>query len=339
MTRTSGEPSALERLELILTSLDNDWQSYDSLSVLTGKPERTLRRDLERILAQGHPLEEKWDGRQKVFRLTPGSRKKPIEPGILEVIAVNLGRGLLGFLQGTELRDEMEGLFQQLRDSSRASERQLKDLDRKFWFMADAPRDYHGCDEQLNEIITCLVDQKCAVLEYRTRTRALEQVRVRPYTLIVRRECLYVLAAVEAGDGQLAPGLPRLFDLTRIETCRRLRSSFDLPAEWDPAGVFKDSFGVFIPREGEAPATRVEIWFEASVGRMIQRRRWHDSQKWTIAPEGGWRLELHVRVCPELIHWLVGFGPMARVITPAELRDAVVNEHRLALRNYEGEGG
>ncbi len=333
MSRVLGEPSSQDRLEYLLTLLDQDWHSYTTLEELTGRLERTLRRDIQRLEAQGYPIETRRQSMVKQFRLKPGTRKQPIEPGILEVIAVNLGRGLLGFLQGTELRDEMEGLFQALRSSSRASERQLKDLDRKFWFMPDAPRDYQGCDEQLNDLITCLLDQRIAVLSYRGRQQPAEVVRLRPYTLIVRRECLYVLGVVEQPDGGFQAGV-RLFDLTRIESCQRLRETFDLPDEWDPAQVFRESFGVFIPREGEAPATRVLLSFDGGVGKTIQRRRWHESQQWSQASDGRCLLEMQLRICPELVHWLVSFGPKVRVRLPLELREAVLREHREALEAY-----
>jgi predicted DNA-binding transcriptional regulator YafY len=41
-----------------------------------------------------------------------------------------------------------------------------------------------------------------------------------------------------------------------------------------------------------------------------------------------------VRVCPELIHWVLGFGPTARVISPPALRQAVQKELKEALARY-----
>jgi len=334
MSRTAGALSPRERADHILACLEDGWTNYTTLVSFTGKPERTLRRDLQQLQQEGYQIESRWEGPCKWFRLRPGTRRRPIEPGILEVIAANLGRGLLGFLDGTELRDEMEDLFQQLRLSSRASERQLRDLDRKFWFMPDAPRNYQGCDEQLNELITCLLDQRAADLLYRNSEDQLRSVRIHPYSLIVRRECLYILAAVVRADGT-PDDLLRLFDLTRIEDCRRLRAGFSLDEHWHPAAIFENSFGVFIPREEEANATRVRIWFEETVGRRIRQRRWHVSQTWSEPRGGGWQLEMHIRVCPELVHWLLGFGPSARVLEPVHLRRRVVQQLREGVKAYE----
>lgn len=332
MSDSTLDASSTDRLQQIMDLLEEDWQSYESLEMIFGKPERTLRRDFERIEALGHKLEIRRDGRQKQFRMVPGTRKRPIEPGILEVLAANLGRGTLGFLQGTALSQEMEALFQQLRSNSRATERQLKDLDKKFWFMADAPRDYASSDEQLDQLITCILDQKVASVGYRSRAQTAREILLRPYTLIVRRECLYVLGVEEDGHGQVQTE-PRLFDVTRVDKVKRLRRNFELPTDWDPARCFKDSFGVFIPREGEESAVRVQIRFEPAVARAIQLRRWHDSQTWKETRQGP-VLELSVRLCPELTHWILSFGPAAKVVGPPALKAAVMKELREALALY-----
>lgn len=333
MPPVTHEPAAHERLEQILTLLEEDWHSYESLGAITDKPERTLRRDIEKILAMGHKLETRRERRGKLFRLVPGTRKRPIEPGILDVLAANLGRGMLGFLQGTELSAQMETLFQQLIVNSRATERQLKNLDKKFWFMADAPRDYSSSDEHLDQLITCLLDQKVALLSYRTRQSSARELYLLPYTLIVRRECLYVLGVEDDGDGKVITE-PRLYDITRIEHCRRMKRSFDVPPDWEPAKLFQESFGVFIPREGEPPAARVRLLFDATVARAIRLRRWHDPQVWRETREGT-ILEMHVRLCPELTHWILSFGPAVKVLEPPALREGVLKELRLALAAYQ----
>ncbi len=325
-----------ERLDLLLEALDQGWKTYRELGLLTEKPERTVRRDLDRLREQGYRLETRWEGGTKRFRLEPGSLRKPIEPGVLEVIAANLGRGLLGFLHGTELSDQMEGLFAQLRAHSRATERQLRDLERKFWFMPDAPRDYRRCDDHLNDLVTCILAQRCADISYRTRDRNSEELLVEPYTLVIRRECLYVLGQVRSPGGEHI-GRPRPFDVTRIIKVRRTRLDFVLPDDWEPSVVFSESFGMFIPRDGEPPAASVRIWFAPPVGKIIQERLWHPSQQWSVAPQGGWHLDMKIRLCPELVHWILGFGSQARVVRPRALEADVRKELHDALELYQPE--
>lgn len=329
MARPKGSAPSWERQQRIRHRLEEGWTPYEDLQELTGKPERTVRRDLQCLAEQGHVVEDRWNGTHKEWRINPDAIRRPVEPGVLELIALTLGRGLLQFLEGTELREEMEGLFQTLRQASRAPAHQRVGLDRKFWFMPDAPRDYSGTDDQLNEICTCLLDQRCADIWYRSRGRGTTHVRIEPYTLVVRRECLYVLAHVPADDQV------RLFDLTRIISIRRLKERFEVAEGYDPSAPFAEAFGVFIQGEGEA--REVRILFTDAVARSIENRRWHPSQRWE-AGDGGRVLVMDVRICPELVRWILGFGPTARVVGPADLVSRVRGELERSAARYQPGG-
>lgn len=333
MARPKGSAPSWERQKLVLARLQEGWTRHEDLQLVTQKPERTVRRDLQTLQEQGYELEERWSGTHKEWRIDPETVRRPVEPGVLEIIALTLGRGLLGFLEGTELRGEMEGLFKNLLQNSRATDRQRDDLDRKFWFMPDAPRDYSGADDQLNEICTCLLDQRRAEIFYRSRGRGVHHVTVEPYTLVVRRECLYVLAHVPE------EGRVRLFDLTRIQSIRRLRERFEVRPDYTPSAPFVDAFGVFIQADG--PPERVRVWFLEDVARSIENRSWHPSQRW-VQSEAGRILEMDVRVCPELVRWVLGFGATAWVLGPPSLLQQVSGALRDAAASYEasarGEG-
>lgn len=334
MPKMPGEPSAHERHDQLVELLDQGWNTYDSLMEQTGKPERTLRRDLEHLVELGYKLETSRTAKGKRFRLVPGSRKQPIEPGILEIVSAHLGKGMLGFLQGTELSTQMENLLDKLRKNARVSGQQLESLGSRFWFMADAPRDYQSCDGVLHVLIGCLIESRLARITYRSSLGEMRDVRLRPYTLIVRRECLYILGAEEQGPENM-PGPPRLFDLTRIDRVRAENEMFLIPEGWNPASCFKDSFGVFIPRSDEGKPVRVRIRFRAEVARTLRRRRWHASQRWIDAGANGYVLEMTVRPCPELIHWILSFGPAAVVETPEALKKQVRAELEAALEPYQ----
>lgn len=326
MARPKGVPPAWKRREQIRVTLEKGWTSYDVLEVMTGRPVRTIRRDLEALKESGAALEERWSGQTKEWRVDPTSFREPIEPGVLEVIALTLGRGLLGFLGGTELQGEMEGLFQKLRAASRANVNHLKDLDRKFWFMPDAPRDYSGTDDQLNDICTCLLNGKKAEIWYRSRDRGTSHHLITPLTLVVRRECLYVLSREE--DDSI-----RLFDLTRIMSIRRSKETFELEPGFKPADHFKKAFGVFI--QGPDDPKHVKIWFRKAVARSIVNRSWHHSERWEDGGEEGDILHMDVRTCPELVRWILGFGPTAKVIEPPDLKERVRKTLEDARALYE----
>ena len=325
MARPKGAPSAWERQAQLLEVLQQGWTTSETLQELVDKPERTVRRDLEVLVQHGHQVEERWNGRHKEWRVNPESVRRPIEPGVLELIALNLGRGLLGFLEGTELAGQMNGLFSELRRASRASDQQVQDFDRKFWFMADAPRDYSAADDALNEVCTCVLNQRLADVWYRSRGQSPRAFRIAPYTLVVRRECLYVLARVVDSDEI------RLFDVTRLLSVKRRRERFEIPDDFRPAEAFRSSFGVFI--QGVDPPVQVRLLFDPDVATSIENRRWHSSQRWEEHPEGR-VLVMSVRVCPELMRWILGFGPTVRVLSPPVLVERVRDSLRQTVAGY-----
>lgn len=78
----------------------------------------------------------------------------------------------------------------------------------------------------------------------------------------------------------------------------------------------------------------VTIDFDASVSDRVRERAWHTSQQLTKLEAGGVRLELRLPSLLEFVPWVLGWGPAAQVIGPAELRSQVIDAHREALALY-----
>jgi predicted DNA-binding transcriptional regulator YafY len=90
---------------------------------------------------------------------------------------------------------------------------------------------------------------------------------------------------------------------------------------------FSGAFGVFLG----AATERVELEFDREVAHLVTQRRWHASQSTTLGKGGVARVTLDVGVTPDLVTWLVGWGPRVRVLTPASLADRVHAEHVAAV--------
>lgn len=61
----------------------------------------------------------------------------------------------------------------------------------------------------------------------------------------------------------------------------------------------------------------------------------HPSQRTKRLRGGRVRMELELPVTPDVVAWLVGWGPMVRVQEPEMLAEAVLAEHRAALCGIE----
>jgi len=67
---------------------------------------------------------------------------------------------------------------------------------------------------------------------------------------------------------------------------------------------------------------------------FVRSHRWHRTQE-SFLRGGRVHVRMRVRICPEVIQWLLGFGAEVRVIAPVALRERVA---RLATRMAKAHG-
>jgi predicted DNA-binding transcriptional regulator YafY len=132
------------------------------------------------------------------------------------------------------------------------------------------------------------------------------------------------LVAEDMGDRKV-----KTFSVPRISRARMLDESYDGKIV-EPEELFASSLGVF---RGEGPRA-VMIDFTPSVGSYVRERQWHASQKVDLQGDGTTRLQLDVAITPDLIQWILGFGPHAMVQGPEELKEKLVAEARGLLARY-----
>jgi predicted DNA-binding transcriptional regulator YafY len=68
------------------------------------------------------------------------------------------------------------------------------------------------------------------------------------------------------------------------------------------------------------PLIDLELRFDRKTSAWAKGRVWHPSQKATLGRDGCLTLRLRVADTPELVGWILSFGPGARVAAPEELQ-------------------
>lgn len=81
----------------------------------------------------------------------------------------------------------------------------------------------------------------------------------------------------------------------------------------------------------------VRLWCAPQVADYIRETRWHPTQRITSGEEGAIELEMVVDGLGEVATWVLGFGPLVRVLAPAVLVHDVRERLAAALASY-GEG-
>ncbi len=75
--------------------------------------------------------------------------------------------------------------------------------------------------------------------------------------------------------------------------------------------------------------------FEPRIARYVSDRQWHPSQRATPRPGGGVIIALDVCNDWALRSWILGFGPLARVVSPPALAAQIRDEIGRARQQYE----
>lgn len=185
-------------------------------------------------------------------------------------------------------------------------------------------------DEYLPEIYekTCkaIRDRQVVRLTYRNAKGETRTYRFDPYVLIARDPHLYL---VGANHNSRAAGFDPIKEL-RLDQVQKLvleRKRFGKPP-FDVREYCRRRFRAF---GGEGEAVRVRVRFSPEKAGFIRRTRRHPTQVTEDLEDGSVVWQVEVPLSEDLVHFIVGYGPHARVLEPDELRRRVVEWARGAV--------
>ena len=79
---------------------------------------------------------------------------------------------------------------------------------------------------------------------------------------------------------------------------------------------------------------RVRVSFSADAAAYVQERTWSEDQTISPTPEGGIILEFTATSWPEVISWVLSFGPEASLLAPEDLREEIKEAVEKMLKSY-----
>ena len=305
--------------------------TIDDLARQTGVTTRTIRRDLDALQEAGFPLfDETHDGKkywtleQKAFR-----RLDDTSFTLAELSALYFSRTLVECLAGTPFERDVRGAFDKLSGALTPAMRQF--LDRMPLVMqakadpgaqAATPR-----TKEVGQLLEATLHQRRVSMRYYSFSSDREKSYVlEPYRLVFAQGGLYVIGFVPE-YGEL-----RTFAVSRIGQVSLTEERFE--ALELPEDAFAHSLGIT-----QGTPERIEIEFSPKIARYVRERVWHPSQRTTDQPDGSIRLTLDVCSDWALKSWILGFGGLAKVISPATLAAEIMSELDSARANYSQDGG
>jgi len=301
--------------------------TIDDLAKRTGVTTRTIRRDLEALQTSGFPLFDEVHDGKRYWTLESKAFRRLDDTGftLAELSALYFSRTLVEVLAATPFRQDVASGFAKLAAALTPQMRQFLDrLPLVFQARGRTPSD--GDTRAGRELIARLLDatlnHRRATMKYFSMSSRREKVYViEPYRLIYSPDGLYLFAYVPEYEDV------RTFGVARIRAISLHEERFT-PAEL-PDTIFAHSLGVH-----EGPPEHVEIAFEPGIAPYVRERTWHASQALADRPDGGVVLSLDVCNDWALRSWILSFGPLARVLSPASLSAQIKEEIEKAAARY-----
>jgi predicted DNA-binding transcriptional regulator YafY len=303
--------------------------TIDDLAERTGVTTRTIRRDLEALQLAGFPLyDESHDGR-KYWKLEQKAFKRLDATGFTfaELSALYFSRTLVECLAATPFQKDVASAFDRLFEALTPSMRQFLDrLPLVIQAKADPGAQAAATPgREISRLLDATLQHRRVLMRYHSFSSDREKAyTIEPYRVVFAQGALYVVAFVPEY------GQTRTFALDRIKSLSVTEDRFE-PNEVEEE-AFAHSLGVH-----QGPPERIEVAFEPRIARYIRERVWHPSQEVHDRPDGGVLLTLNVSNDFALRSWILGFGPLAKVVSPAGLAEEIARELGAARALYRDE--
>jgi predicted DNA-binding transcriptional regulator YafY len=331
---TYGAAIRLARIATGLFARPYGW-SFKSIAETLEVSERTLARYVSVLRSElldwrGAPLiEVVGAGGERKLRLV--SSMKTTEASSYQVALLYFSLTVLKFLEGTVLEEGVEGLWEKIYQNLSITQRtRLSDLERKFYAVPYAPKDYGEFSEQLDVILRALLDQVRLKVDYAGLTGEGRQHDFDPYALISYRGGLYLLGHSHRLNAIIYLAVERIRSVEFVHQADGATARFIYPRGFDPAAHTEGTFGIV-----EGPETRVELKIHSEqTEAYVRSRTIHRSQHFSRRRDGTTIMTMTVKGTTELANWIMSMGAWIEVLKPAALRNDIAGHHAKAARLY-----
>lgn len=296
-----------------------------------GVNDRTIRRDIEALIEIGFPISEAAptpEGRKR-FRLDRQPLRYLSDTGLTlrEACALYFSQSAVDHLENTTLARNARSAFRKLQKNLPEPIRRFLDQVPQVLKVAPVPRPVARAEKQrqfVDDLLDAIIDRHLVEMRYFSMSHRREKdYSVEPYQVIYGHGALYLCAFVpEYAE-------VRVFHLDRIRTLRVTAARYTPQPGLISTSIFSNSLGAF---HGEPE--HVELEFAADIAPYITEREWHASQRVDALTDGRVRVALDVCIDAALRTWILGWGAMVRVLSPAALVEDIRSELLRARAMY-----
>lgn len=286
---------------------------------------RTIRRDLEALSVCFPLYTDRADGRAR-WKLVEGfSRAPAVQFSATELMALVFTRDLARPLEGTPIKESLDSAFAKAAAVLPVqAEEYVQNL--QGWFSAGngSYKRYQEHRQTIDELARAITRHRTVEMRYYTASRdRTTRRKVDPYHIRYAAGALYLI-----GYCHLRSDV-RMFAVDRIRSLTITTHPCQMPLGFDVEEYVRDALSVMRGRQIE-----VELRFDRKTSAWAKDRIWHPSQQAKIGRGGRLRLVLRVADTPELVGWILSFGPGVRVVRPESLAKQVPATASEIVRQY-----
>jgi proteasome accessory factor B len=309
--------------------------TIDEMAARTGVTTRTIRRDLEALQEAGFPLFDELHDGKRFWTLEQRAFRRLDDTGftLAELSALYFSRTLAECLVGTPFQQDVRRAFDKLAGALTPGMRQFLDrlplaiqakAEPGARALADSAAGNAGAKQ--SDRVAQLLD---ATLHHR-------RVVIRYYSFSSNREKSYTIEPqrlVYAQGGLYLVGFVPEYKALRTFSVERILSLSVTEERFEPQDLSEDAFAHSLGVHEGTPES-IEIAFEPRMARYVKERVWHASQEIHEQPDGSVILSLTVSNDWALRSWILGFGPVARVLAPPHLAAQILEEVERTRSQY-----
>ena len=310
-----------------LVSSHRGWRVDDLMHTLEIS-ERTYRKYRLRLQQEFAPLRRS-DGQSMIQEVMDGDAKylrlvDVVERGwsdtdfIARVTALHFAQRLLGFLEGTEVGDAIDGFLSEFEHTMRDRKMLLGDVlhhaDRMFYEIPDAPKNYGEKGDMIRAVLRAMLLTKRVEVVYDSASgRGAKGMTLEPLTLATHRSALYLIARAKGYEDI------RMYAFDRFVSVRENGERFEYPSDvrYHPESYVSDSWGLWRGEEGESHSFDLVFADKRWLKMFLQERRWHRTQAFEELEDGRLRMTFTVSSDKSVWPWVLGFGEDVEVVRPA----------------------
>jgi predicted DNA-binding transcriptional regulator YafY len=276
---------------------------------------RTVRRDLQGLEARFPIYTDRVDGQVR-WKLIAGFNRVPaIQFSATELMALIFTRDLARPLEGTPIKESIDSALVKAASALPAgAEEFVHGL--QGWFSAGIGphKIYREHRDKIDQLARAITKHRTVEMRYYTASRdKTTRRKVDPYHIWYAAGALYLI-----GYCHLRSNV-RMFAIDRIVTLTVTTLPCQMPLGFNVEEYVKNALTVMIG----GPQIEVELRFDRKTSAWAKNRIWHPSQKATVDQDGCLTLTIQIADTPELVGWILSFGPGVRVLRPATLRQQV----------------